>query len=69
MLLHQRILRFLFGPIERERMEFRECLARAHAEAEDLNRTLAARGGEIADGLKKFKRGNGSYRGGNGSHK
>lgn len=59
MLLHQRILRILFPQIELERMQFREWLARANAEAEDLNRTLKTDGHAIAEGVKKYKNGHG----------
>lgn len=59
MLLHQRILRILFPDQERERMHFREWLARANAEAEDLNRMLQNEGPAIIEVVKKYKNGNG----------
>ena len=44
-----RILRFFHPTTERERMEMREALARAQAEAEDLTRTIH----DNSDGLKR----------------
>lgn len=42
MTLSQRVLRFLHPKDEAQRMELRFILARAHAEAENLERTLVA---------------------------
>ena len=39
--LSQAVLRFFHPKAEQERVEYRKALARARAEAEDLNRTVS----------------------------
>ena len=60
MKLAHRILRFIHPRDEEERMELRQAIARACAEAEDLTRTVTTDG----DALKKWLAQNS-----NGNHK
>jgi hypothetical protein len=57
--LYQRIMRFLAPACERQREEFRHEVSRATAHAEDLQRTVIQRGGEIAKVIEE-----GSLKGG-----
>ena len=50
MTLAQQILRFVHPEVEKERMEMREALARATAEAEDVTRTVSL----DADALREW---------------
>lgn len=53
MMVKQRILRWLYPQSESERMDFREWLTRANAEAEDLTRTLDKDQEKLREVLKK----------------
>ena len=47
MTLAQQILRFVHPEVEKERMEMREAMARAKAEAEDVTRTTSLDGAAL----------------------
>ena len=51
--LTQRILRFLHPKAEAERMELRQAIARACAEAEDVTRTVTLDGPRLQEWLRK----------------
>jgi len=45
--LYQKVMRFLAPSCERQRMEFREALAKLNAHAEDLQRTMRFKPEEV----------------------
>ena len=53
--LSKRVLRWLQPETERKRIEFRMCLAKTSANAEDITRTVKAMNGHLAEHIEGLK--------------